>query len=173
VVLVVAAVFFFRDLGLLAPSRRAAEKTAEPEIQMLPPDKQLAAVREVMNVRLATEEAGVRTFHGPAVTGPLRVARTAHVGDHRVLYRRPTHTAAQRPDSVNRWPPLAGLFDPRYPAANHGAAATRTVAGRRAPLRLCALTQGELLRPVAASFATLQRFTFLDQPRGRALQKPG
>src|SRR5262245_24731888 len=103
---------FFAIWGLLAPSRRAAEKTAEPEIQMLPPDKQLAAVREVINVRLATEEAGVRTFHGPAVTGPLRVARTAHVGDHRVLYRRPTHTAAQRPDSVNRWPPLAGLFDP-------------------------------------------------------------
>lgn len=47
-----------------------AEKVVEPEPRMLPPDEQPQAVREVMNVRLATEDAGVRTFHGPLCEAP-------------------------------------------------------------------------------------------------------
>ena len=51
--------------ALLAPSPRAAGRAAEPAFQVLPPEEQPEVVREVMNVRLATEQAGVRTFHGP------------------------------------------------------------------------------------------------------------
>jgi membrane-associated protease RseP (regulator of RpoE activity) len=51
--------------ALLVPSPRAAQRTAEPQFKMLPPEEQPEVVREVMNVRLAMEQAGVRTFHGP------------------------------------------------------------------------------------------------------------
>jgi membrane-associated protease RseP (regulator of RpoE activity) len=55
---------FFVIRSLLMPSRKVAEKVAEPKFQMLAPEQQQNVVREVMDVQLATEEAGVKTFHG-------------------------------------------------------------------------------------------------------------
>jgi membrane-associated protease RseP (regulator of RpoE activity) len=97
---------FFVIRGLLAPSPRAAEMTAEPEIQMLPPEKQLEVVREVMNVRMATEEAGVRTFHGrllePALQAYDKLQRASPEGAVPHLQEDERHGAVivVRPKSV-------------------------------------------------------------------------
>ncbi len=40
------------------------EKVPEPQQHILPPDNQPDPVKEVMDVRLATEDAGVRLFRG-------------------------------------------------------------------------------------------------------------
>jgi len=66
--------------GLLAPSPRAAERAPEPAFQVLPlAEEQPEVVREVMDVGLATQRAGVRTFQGrlrePAATSWRRRIR--------------------------------------------------------------------------------------------------
>src|SRR5262245_5603342 len=70
--------------ALLGPTPRAAESAAEPAFQMLPPEEQPEVVREVMDVGLATEQAGVRTFHGrlrePAATAYDKLQRASPEG---------------------------------------------------------------------------------------------
>lgn len=51
--------------ALLTPASAARSQAAEPEPRMLAPEEQPETVREVMNVRFATEKEGVRMFHGP------------------------------------------------------------------------------------------------------------
>lgn len=55
---------FFAIRALLISPSMSAEKVAEPEFQRLPPENQQDVVREVMDVGLATEQEGVRTFQG-------------------------------------------------------------------------------------------------------------
>lgn len=56
---------FWALWALLTPAGTMTAETGEPEPRMLHEPEQPEVVREVMKVRLATEEAGVRTFHGP------------------------------------------------------------------------------------------------------------
>jgi len=56
--------------ALLVPTAES-ENVVEPEPRILQADEQPEVVRDLMNVRLAMDEAGVRTFHGR-----LRVAAT-------------------------------------------------------------------------------------------------
>src|SRR5262245_40395490 len=83
--------------ALLASSPRAAERAAEPAFQMLPPEEQPEVVREVMHVRLAMEEAGVRTFHGrlrePAATAYDKLQRAFPEGTVPLLQEDERHGA--------------------------------------------------------------------------------
>src|SRR5690606_20953548 len=60
----VLLVCFFMIRALFTSTPEAVEGVAEPEIQVLSPETQQDVVREVMNVGLATQEAGVQVFHG-------------------------------------------------------------------------------------------------------------
>lgn len=88
---------FFAIRALLISSAMPAETAAEPEFQMLPPEKQQDVVREVMDVGLATEQAGVRTFHGrlrePAVTVYDKLQRASPEGTVPLLQEDERHGA--------------------------------------------------------------------------------
>lgn len=59
-----AAAFFLLLLWSLLAAPGAAEHEEAPPPHMLPPEEQPPAIREVMDVRLAEEEQGVRLFRG-------------------------------------------------------------------------------------------------------------
>ena len=83
--------------ALLGPTPRAADRAAEPAFQMLPPEGQLEVVREVMDVGLATQRAGVRTFQGrlrePSVTAYDKLRRASPEGTVPLLQEGERHGA--------------------------------------------------------------------------------
>lgn len=61
-------VTFWLILSLLGSSRE--EKPTEPQIRMLGENEEPSAIREVMNVRAAIEESGVKVFRGKLLVPP-------------------------------------------------------------------------------------------------------
>jgi membrane-associated protease RseP (regulator of RpoE activity) len=89
---------FFAIRALVSRPPVSTERAAEPEFKVLRAEDQLEVAQQVMNVQLATEEAGVRMFRGPlrepAATAYVKLQRASPEGTVPLLQEDQRHGAA-------------------------------------------------------------------------------